>query len=82
MAYDVDTEMDPVKVRGFMKNAKKDRKNDEAYWKGFNRLCLLAGIDQEDPLGREFYQTLAAYEELLTIKNGRKTRASYTRRKL
>ena len=42
----------------------------------------LDGIDQTDPLERDFYQTLAAYEQLLTEKNGRKTSASRTRQKL
>jgi hypothetical protein len=35
-----------------------------------------------DPLHRDFYETLAAYEQLLTEKNGRTTKASRTRQKL
>jgi hypothetical protein len=48
----------------------------------FRRLCALDGIDQTDPLHCDFYETLAADEELLTEKNERKTRASRTRQKL
>jgi hypothetical protein len=40
------------------------------------------GHSETDPLHRDFARTLAAYEELLTQKNGRTTRASRTRQKL
>ena len=39
-------------------------------------------MSEGDPLHRDFAQSLAAYEELLTDKNGRTTRASRTRQKL
>jgi hypothetical protein len=57
-------------------------KRDDIWQEAFRRLCALEGLDQTDPLHRDFYQTLAAYEELLTEKNGRTTRASRTRQKL
>jgi hypothetical protein len=38
--------------------------------------------DPADPLVRDFYETLAAYEQLLTEKNGRNTAASRTRQKI
>ena len=36
----------------------------------------------DDPLERDFYDVLNAYEELLTEKNGRTTKANRTRQKL
>ena len=42
----------------------------------------MRGLACEDALERDFYTSLNAYEELLTEKNGRTTKASYTRRKL
>jgi hypothetical protein len=72
---------DAKELRQLMKNAKKLGR-DDVYWQSFNRLCALQGIDQSDPLHRDFYATLAAYEELLAVKNGRTTSASRTRQKL
>jgi hypothetical protein len=48
-------------------------------------MCQLVGSendDPDDPLVRDFYETLAAYEQLLTEKNGRNTIATRTRQKL
>lgn len=64
-----------------MRNAKALGRED-VYWEAFSKRCELEGLDYSDPLEREFYATLAAYEELLKEKNGRTTRASYTRRAL
>src|SRR5215467_12796988 len=64
-----------------MVNAKKLNR-DDIWREAFLRLCSLEGGDHSDPLYRDFYATLAAYEELLTEKNGRTTRASRTRQKL
>jgi hypothetical protein len=64
-----------------MANAKK-RNRDDVYQMAFRQLCALEGLDQTDPLYRDFYQSLAAYEQLLAEKNGRKQPASYTRRKV
>ena len=72
---------DPTALRTIMANAK--RLNDDKIWcQAFRRLCALEGRDHTDPLARDFYGTLAAYEQLLTEKNGRTTRASRTRQKL
>jgi hypothetical protein len=38
--------------------------------------------DPTDPLVRDFFETLAAYEQLLTEKNGSTTVASRTRQKI
>ncbi|MGD0764062.1 MAG: hypothetical protein ABR929_12895 [Roseiarcus sp.] len=72
---------DRSELRGLMFNARR-LKRDDIWQEAFRRLCALEGLDQTDPLHRDFYQTLAAYEELLTEKNGRTTRASRTRQKL
>jgi len=51
----------------------------------FKRLCELAGAandDAADPMMRDFHQTLAAYEQVLTEKNGKPARASRTRQKM
>ena len=72
---------DPADLRTLMTNAKRLGR-DDIWREAFRRLCSLEGADQTDPLHRDFYQTLAAYEQLLTQKNGRATRASRTRLKL
>lgn len=68
-------------LRNLMRNAKR-LKRDDIWQQAFRRLCELEGLNQTDPLHRDFYATLRAYEELLTHKNGRTTRASRTRQKL
>lgn len=63
----------------------KEKDLDGFYNSVFRRLCELSGAvhqDPEDPLIRDFYETLAAYEQLLTEKNGSNTRATRTRQKL
>jgi hypothetical protein len=72
---------DSAELRQLMANAKR-LGNEKAYWEAFSRLCVISGRDEPDPLIRDFYSTLTAYEELLTIKNRRKTLANRTRQKL
>jgi hypothetical protein len=65
-------------LRTLMTNAKRLGRDD--VWRdAFRRLCALEAADQTDPLHRDFYETMGAYEYLLTEKNGRATRASRTR---
>ena len=54
---------DPAQLRQLMVNARR-QKRDDIYWEAFHRLCSLEGIDQSDPLHREFYSTLRAYEDV------------------
>ncbi|MHA1546630.1 MAG: hypothetical protein ACTSUY_09440 [Alphaproteobacteria bacterium] len=68
-------------LQNLMENARK-LERDDVYWLAFKRKCALEGMNMEDPLEREFYEVLNAYEELLTIKNGRTTKAARTRQKL
>ncbi len=81
MAKPISEYTDPKALRNLMVNAKKLNR-DDVWREAFLRLCALEGEDHSDPLHRDFYATLAAYEELLTEKNGRTTRANRTRQKL
>ena len=70
--------------RTVMERARR-RNLPEIYNTVFKRLCELTGNannEPSDPLVRDFYETLAAYEQLLTEKNGRNTTASRTRQKI
>jgi hypothetical protein len=73
--------VDPAHLREGMKNAKARQRMD-IYWQAFRRLCEIEGLNYDNSLEREFYSTLAAYEELLSEKNGKTTKASRTRQKL
>ncbi|MAL09299.1 MAG: hypothetical protein CMF74_06515 [Maricaulis sp.] len=68
--------------RGLMTNAER-LGNEEVHRLAFQRLCVLAGEAEEidDEREREFAQVLAAHEELLSQKNGRKTKATRLRAK-
>ena len=67
-------------LRTLMVNAKRLGRDD--VWRdAFRRLCVLEGADQTDPLHRDFYEMLAAYEHLLSERNARATRATPTRLK-
>jgi GTP pyrophosphokinase len=68
----------PKELRQLMENASR-LGNDQTYWQAFSRLCLISGRDDPDPLVRDFHSTLTAFEELLTLKNGRRTLAGLTR---
>ena len=82
--YDVSKLRTPDDCRTVMQRA-RDRGLPDVYNAAFKRFCELIGNandDPSDPLVRDFYQTLAAYEQLLTEKNGRTTAASRTRQKI
>ena len=72
---------DATLLRSLMENARRLGR-DDTYWLAFRRLCALEGMAFDDPLERDFYDVLNAYEELLTEKNGRTTKANRTRQKL
>ena len=81
MSKPISSYTDPEHLRTLMQNAKRMGRED--IWRqAFDQLCSLEGATETDPLDRAFYSTLAAYEQLLTQKNGRATRASRTRLKL
>jgi hypothetical protein len=82
--YDVNKLGSLAECRTVMQRA-RERKVPEVYKAAFRRMCELAGShndDPSDPLVRDFYETLAAYEQILTEKNGRTTAASRTRQKI
>lgn len=72
---------EPQRLRALMKNAERLGRPDVKA-NAFHRLCALEGLACDDALERDFYTTLNAYEELLTEKNGRTTKAARTRQKL
>ena len=72
---------DRAGLRNLMDNAKRLGR-DDIYWAAFKRSCALEGIVHDDPLTRDFYNVLNAYEGLLTQKHGRTTKATRTRQKL
>lgn len=81
LAKPIESYADPGQLRTLMQNARRMGRED--IWRqAFDQLCSLEGAGLADPLERAFYRTLAAYEELLTEKNRRVTRASRTRLKL
>lgn len=82
--YDVVKLKTADECRVVMKRARA-KGEDEIYRSVFRRYCAIVGKDAEDPTDpiiREFYETLAAYEQLLTERNGRTTSASRTRQKI
>ncbi len=72
---------DPAKLRNLMDNAERLGR-DDVHLNAFRRLSELEGLKLSDPMERDFYQVLNAYEQLLTEKNGRTTKANRTRQKL
>lgn len=81
MAKPISGYTDPAALRTLMTNAKRLGR-DDIWREAFRKLCSLEGAEQTEPLHRDFHETLAAYEYLLSQKNGRATRASRTRLKL
>jgi hypothetical protein len=82
--YDINNLIDPNDCRRVMARA-KSRGMRDLYSAAFRRYCQLVGNandDPSDPLVRDFYETLAAYEQLLTERNDKNTRASRTRQKI
>ena len=82
--YDVSKLKTPEDCRTVLQRAREKNLSD-VYNAVFRRFCELVGTendDPSDPLVHDFYETLAAYEQLLTEKNGRTTAASRTRQKI
>src|SRR5690606_25198699 len=84
LPYDISALKTPASCRTVMERARA-KGLDDVYEAVFRRYCELVGHaadDPADPLVRGFHETLAAYEQLLTEKNGRNTPASRTRQKI
>lgn len=81
--YEVAKLKSVAECRTVMTRALK-RGETAVYQAAFRRMCAIAGSEEEDPsdpLVRDFFSMLAAYEQLLTEKNGRNTPANRTRQK-
>lgn len=84
LPYDVTALLTPAACRTVMARAKAQGLSD-VYQAVFQRYCELVGHaadDPADPLVKGFFETLAAYEQLLTERNGKTTTASRTRQKI
>lgn len=82
--YDLRSLKTVAECRTVMERAKRTG-NDSVYQEVFRRMCAISGHendDPNDPLVRDFHATLAAYEQLLTEKNGRNQPAGRTRQKI
>lgn len=82
--YDVKNLKSVAQCRTVMQRAKEQGRLD-VYEAVFRCMCALVGSENDnpnDPLVRDFFETLAAYEQLLTEKNDRNTLASRTRQKI
>jgi len=84
MAIDVAKLLTVEQAENLMANARRMGRED-VYQLAFARKCELEGArhdDPEDPLVKEFWMMIAAYEQLLSDKNGRRTAAARTRQKI
>jgi len=80
MALDPMTMDDTAKIRNLMKNAQG--KAPEIVTACKRRLFQLSGRDYDDPIERRIWEAVAALEEILSDRNGRRQPAGYTRRKI
>ena len=76
----IDRSSNIEELRRFRTNA-QNQKNEFLIKKCNERIIELSGIDENNPIERKFKECLAAYEEYLYEKNGKKVKANYLRRK-
>ena len=81
MAADPDSMTDVEALRRLRANAIRLKRDDIANACRI-RIYELAGQEHTDPIEMRLWQAVAAYEEILKEKHGRKQSASYTRRKI
>jgi hypothetical protein len=84
MAIDVTKLKIVQEAENLMANARRMGRED-VYQLAFARKCELEGSrhdDPSDPLIKEFWMMIAAYEQLLSDKNGKRTAAARTRQKV
>lgn len=60
----------------------QEQGREDVYQTAFKRYCEVVGRSYEDDLEKDFYETLSAYERLLSEKNGKNQKASRTRQKI
>jgi hypothetical protein len=78
---DLSNEWDKEKLRNWMANAKR-QKRDDVYHAAFRQLCRIEGRNIDDPLEAEFAVVMRALEEALSEESGTTKRLSRTRQKL
>jgi hypothetical protein len=84
MAFDVSKLKTPQEAQNLMDNARRMGRED-IYQLAFTRKCELESRvhdDPNDPLVRDFWMMVAAYEQLLSEKNEKRTAAARTRQKV
>jgi hypothetical protein len=73
----------PEECQTLMKRYKDSDKNlYKAAFKRYLEIVINEYENESDPLVKDFYKTVPAYEHLLTEKNGRTTRANRTLQKV
>src|SRR3954471_7727403 len=84
MTVDVSKLRTPKEAQNLMDNARRIGR-DDVYQAAFAKKCELESDghdDPNDPLVRDFWVTVAAYEHLLSEKNERRTAAARTRQQV
>jgi hypothetical protein len=76
----INKSLDIEEIRKFKINA-QNQNNEILINKCNERIIELSGIDENNPIDKKFKECLAAYEEYLYEKNGKKVKANYLRRK-
>jgi hypothetical protein len=79
--FDVKKLKTPDECRTFMKNA-RDRNREDLRPGAFRRLCELESGQHPDPIVVEFWQAIAALEEVRRQTHGKTVRANRTRSKV
>jgi hypothetical protein len=72
---------DPEKLRTWIKNA-RDNNADEVADAAFRRLISIAPSEQPGTVEHDFWQTIHAFEFILSDERGKTTRLSRTRQKV
>jgi hypothetical protein len=80
-APDLSNEWDKDKLRNWMANAKR-HKRDDIYQAAFRQLCRIEGRNIDDPLEAEFAVVMRALGEALSEESGTTKRLNRTRQKL
>src|SRR5215217_3442583 len=84
MGFDVSKLKTSAEAQNLMNNARRMGRED-AYQAAFARKCELESQvhdDPNDPMVKDFWLVIAAYEQLLSAKNEKRTAASRTRQKV
>ncbi len=76
--FDINNSTSIKDLRTFMSNARKVGRMD-LYWTAFRRICELQARPDQQPVASDFWVAIAAVEELLFIKHGRRLKAQRTR---